>query len=352
MEIISSQKETSERSEEQNWPLLELSASKLFLFSGFEGCNENNNNLVTTLLDRASIKINGDSTSLPTDEEVWSIINSLEGACLQGKIMLCERLGVPYSYILYNYDYSFVLRYTVLIDRVEFEEKYNSFEAFSNWVQTIKGWTSSKDYKEIKDLPEFDKALRTAGCPWPTNIDCVAFDKDTDNPVAIIEFQNAKKTTVRKHMNNSFFLPTSDYPGKDDQRWRSQEIIRLQSGLPHLTIVWSQNEDSAIVKLLHNVAFPDYSDDNQYAKALKVFNQQLSKDPLKKRNSFYESIRGKYKSYSLGFYDNKMQTIFNNPPLSFESHTFPFLYGKRLKTLSKTEFLPYIEKLLLGFIQN
>lgn len=69
MHILSFRKETSERSETQNWVLAELSASTCFYFVGFEGCNENNEHKVTTVMDRLSIELDGpDNADLSADE--------------------------------------------------------------------------------------------------------------------------------------------------------------------------------------------------------------------------------------------------------------------------------------------
>lgn len=80
-----------------------------------------------------------------------------------------------------------------------------SYKEFSDWIASIKGWRSTKPFREREDLPYFDKMLRQAGCAWPTNIDCFISNQDFE-PIAILEFQNAKNTEVLKHCNNEFFL--------------------------------------------------------------------------------------------------------------------------------------------------
>ena len=358
MLIYQFQKETSERSEMHNWVLSELSASKLYYYAGFEGCNENLDNTCTAILDRASIEVSGNLDDLPSIESVRNVVSELEGVSLSGKINFCNRLGIPFTYILYNYDNEFVLRYEFSLKGTVFRERYNSFQAFSEWIQSIKQWTSGKKYREIADLPEFDKALRRSGCPWPTNIDCVAFSIN-HTPLAIIEFQNAKTTGVLWHNNNSFFLPYWDSysksykRGRDEQRWRSQDILRLQSELPHLTIVWSQKEDSAIVKLLDTVAFPDYGANNVekvYMKSLNDYRISIEKNPRERKNDLYHSIRSRFRTYHLNFNDGHMGTIVNEPPLSFEEKTFPFLYGKRYPASQKGQFRLFFEGILSSFI--
>lgn len=354
MDIKSFRKETSERSEHQNWVLEELSGSSVLYFTGFEGCNENSSFQATAILDRSLIDVSGSIDDPPPIEQVIALIESNEGRALQGKINFCSHLGFPYTYVLYNYEHHFVLRYE-LTDKIPvLREKYISFETFSQWIQSIKQWESYKWFRENPDLPVFDKALREAGCAWPTNIDCVAFNND-HQPVALIEFQNAKKTGVRNHSNIYYFLPVKGYyggfkKGPDEQRWRSQEILRVQSGLPHLTIVWSQEEDFVIVKRLEKVVFPDYSDEKKsqtYVQALAMMNiaiQGKQKDVI---NQCLQSIGNKYSSYYLSNVDGKVSIVPVNPPLSFTERTFPFIYGHRYPEMIKGDVKSEIEKLLI-----
>ena len=283
------------------------------------------------MLDRSSIDISGNTDTPPPIEQVKELINNLEGRTLQGKINFCTLLGLPYTYILYNYEHQFVLRYELTNNNPVLIERYPSFKAFSEWIQSIKQWVSSKGFRESPDLPEFDKALRRAGCAWPTNVDCISFSND-DQPVALIEFQNAKKTGVRNHSNLIYYYPVVDTYnggfrlGPDEQRWRSQEILRVQSGLPHFTIVWSQNENIIIVKQLERVIFPDYSD-RQKAKSyiieLGKLNLALQMRDREAKNKWYASICAKYSSYQLLNNDRIINAAQINPPLNYTQRTFP-----------------------------
>lgn len=354
MNVIQLSKETSERSETQNWVLEELASSSDFYYAGFEGCNENSSFIVTAILDRASIKVEGDINVLPDSETVKKSIIELEGNSIWGKIQFCHLLGIGFSYILYNYEHQFVLRYEFNNEGFFFRESYSSFEAFSKWIQTIKQWTSKKKYREKNDLPEFDKALRRAGCPWPTNIDCVVYHK-THKPIALIEFQNAKKTKVASHSNNAFFFPNYVFnyqylkPGQDEQRWRSQEILRLQSRLPHFTIVWSQNEDVVIMKQLDQVTFPDYDHcknkdaKDAYMKLLHDYYETLIKGGDKQK--YYNSICNNTSSYYLNFVGGVMRKHYCYPPLSIESKTLPSIYGERFQPSRRDQFRVFAESI-------
>lgn len=350
MEIVDFRKETSERSERQNWVLDELSASTIFYFSGFEGCNEDSSDVVTAIMDRASISITGDPLILPDIETVIHAIEGIEGKTLRGKINFCKRIGLTYTYILYNYQFEFVLRYEFNDDKLCFMQRYDSFASFSRWIQSIKKWNSGKGYENASDLPLFDIKLREAGCPWPTNIDGVVYDI-YHNPVAILEFQNAKKTTVPKHFNNLYFFPDKITPrkeGKDEQRWKSQEILRLQTCLPHFTIVWSQDEDIVIFKQLYSVSFAnDYLDNNpDYYQALVNFQIDLKRTPKDYKKENYARICASFQSYRYRFENGRMNKIISNPPLSCDEYTFPFLYGKRFTPCKKGSVMNSFEAIL------
>ncbi|MBQ7812461.1 MAG: hypothetical protein IJ394_07895 [Bacteroidales bacterium] len=350
MTVLAFRKETSERSDMQNWVLTELSASTFFYFVGFEGCNENNEHKVTTVMDRLSIELDSlDNADLSADE-VLRIIKTNEGEHLIGKVKFCELLGFPYTYILYCYANEYVWRYEVGLDEIVLKQTYASFEEFSKWIQEIKGWRSNKDFRERQDLPKFDLALRKAGCPWPTNIDCVAFDRE-HNPIAMIEFQNTAKVGVIDHYNNAYYFPRRNNmtAGADEQRWRSQEILRVQSGLPHYTIVWSKSEEIIVIKKLECVTFPDYSDPQtyeEYITDLADYGEMLLEDPYNIKNSQYDKIRKMYSSYSLDYYLNNMNKESHLPPLDIKERTYPFIYGRRLGTYEKERVVRTIEEIL------
>lgn len=263
-------------------------------------------------------------------------------------------LGCPYTYILYCYANEYVWRYEVGLDEIVLKQTYASFEDFSEWIQEVKGWRSNKGFRERQDLPKFDIALRKAGCPWPTNIDCVAFDRG-HNPIAVIEFQNTAKVGVSVHYNNAYYFPRRNnmtnelYVGTDEQRWRSQEILRVQSGLPHYTVVWSNSEDIAVIKKLECVIFPDYSDPEtcgEYIADLADYGEMLLEDPHNIKNVQYDKIRKRYSSYSLDYNLNNMNKEFHLPPLDIKERTYPFIYGRRLRSSEKENVMCAMEEIL------
>ena len=172
MAFINYRKETSERSDATNWAKKILIEKTGLFFDAIEGCNENNNNVVTHLFERARVDfVPGES--LETD--VLSEIILLETPeVLQRKINFANTFNCPLTYVLYCNEKEAVWVYTISdLITCKFIVSYDTYHAFSDWIYTIKGWRSTKPYREREDLPYFDKALRRAGCAWPTNIDCL-----------------------------------------------------------------------------------------------------------------------------------------------------------------------------------
>lgn len=263
MAFINYRKETSERSDATNWAKKILIEKTGLFFDAIEGCNENNNNVVTHLFERARVDfVPGES--LETD--VLSEIILLETPeVLQRKINFANTFNCPLTYVLYCNEKEAVWVYTISdLITCKFIVSYDTYHAFSDWIYTIKGWRSTKPYREREDLPYFDKALRRAGCAWPTNIDCFVSNQYSQ-PIAILEFQNANNTEVAMHCNNDFFLGKHTRINQDGyiqydndvRRWQSQEILRVQSGLRLFIITWSQKSTDFILKEVDVISFPN-----------------------------------------------------------------------------------------------
>lgn len=98
MAFINYRKETSERSDATNWAKKILIEKTGLFFDAIEGCNENNNNVVTHLFERARVDfVPGES--LETD--VLSEIILLETPeVLQRKINFANTFNCPLTYVL------------------------------------------------------------------------------------------------------------------------------------------------------------------------------------------------------------------------------------------------------------
>lgn len=347
-------KESSERSDNQNWAKQSLINNTVYHFDSIEGCNQNTNNVVTHLIERARVYYN--DTTTDSDDVVLQNIINLEGSeTLLRKINFASTFGLNLSYTLYSDEYSIVWLYDISsISSCRFVQIFKTYGDFSKWISTIKGWSSSKPFREKDDLPHFDKELRRLGTAWPTNIDC--FISNSENiPIAILEFQNAKDTSVAGHCNNEYFLCKQVYTNafgfptyRDDiRRWMSQEILRVQSNLRLFVITWSQNESDFILKEIELITFPNlpyqqnWNLTNQYKAALHKFVNARTQ-----ANAF--EIASKYSTLNLKYHGMSMQVIINNPPLSTKDKTFPLIYYSYKQLIKgEREELPNLFKSLI-----
>jgi hypothetical protein len=360
MALNNFRKETSERSDEANWAKNLLIAHSGYYLDSIEGCNQNANNIVTHLIERARVDDIGGEKS--TKEAIINQIIALEGKeTFLRKIRFAKCYGLPLSYALYCDETEKVyLLYFHSLDEVEAFKTFSSYKEFADWIAEIKGWKSNKAFREMQDLPNFDKALRKAGTPWPTNIDCFISNKENE-PVAILEFQNAKNTNVANHCNNDFFLCKMTGTNQwgytvyhdDIRRWTSQEILRVQSNLRYFIITWAQSETDFILKEVEIITIPHFPDKDgkpnwDYINAYKRdMNRYVTKN---KDQGEQKNIEQKYKTYNLDYDDVAMNMVVNEPPLSYENRTFPSIYynSKELVQTGREELVKkFVEHLNL-----
>lgn len=243
MALKNFRKETSERSDQANWAKSLLIEKSGYYLESIEGCNQNAENKVTHLIERA--RVDYDPSVKATTEDIIASIIALESEnVLLRKINFALCYSLPLSYALYCDENENVFFFNFhSLTKIDFVKQFKSYKEFADWIAVIKGWKSNKSFREIQDLPFFDKALRKAGTPWPTNIDCFICN-NSNQPLAILEFQNARNTKVAHHCNNDFFLCKISRKNQlgytvyheDIRRWTSQEILRVQSGLKYLIL--------------------------------------------------------------------------------------------------------------------
>ncbi|MFT6335458.1 MAG: hypothetical protein ACJATI_002213 [Halioglobus sp.] len=347
MQLSNYRKESSERSDAANWAKHQLISDTNFFFDGIEGCNQNANNQTTHLFERAQVDIDFDGKR---DKQVVlsSIIELETENVLQRKINFATTFGLPLLYVLHNDQsgFVFVLEFRNTKD-AEIVRSFRSYEGFGQYLAKIKGWKSTKKFREYDDLPHIDKVLRKCGTPWPTNIDCFCSD-EKGQPIAIIEYQNAKAIGVLKHNNNDYFLckqksivntergPKTIYHD-DIRRWTSLEILRVQSGLPLVVITWSQIEAHFQLKEIETITFPDFEMDkpedrwsrmSQYKKDL----HRLAFDPTE---ADFQVICNR-KSMSFSKENNNLVEVKHVPTLTRKEKTFPHIYWKRKAAVSNS----------------
>ena len=325
-------KETSERSDTTNWAKQCLIRNTPYHYEGIEGCNENNNNVVTHLLERARVNYDG-RNDMPIADVLSEIVKLETVPVLIRKINFAKAFGLNLSYVLYCDETQGVWLYEFdSIDSLIFVQYFSSYKDFSNWIASIKGWKSSKPFREIDDLPLFDKILRKEGCAWPTNIDCFVSDEN-NQPIAVLEFQNANTISVKEHCNNEYFLCKQTYTNKwgyiayhdDIRRWVSQEILRVQSGLRLFVITWEVGSVDFVLKEVEIITFPllpyknNWTLHGQYQADMHAFAVNKTRENALK-------IAKKYNTYNLEYDAPQMKTVVNNPPLNGKDKTFPYIY--------------------------
>lgn len=351
MKASNFRKESSERSDSSNWAKNLLIEKTPYYFDSIEGCNQNQDNQVTHLFERARIDLDGSLQDLSSEELLSEIINVEGKDSLIRKINFANCFGLSLHYVLYCDEKELVFLYEIQsINSLNLIKQFNTYSEFSEWIGIIKGWKSSKPFRERNDLPYFDKCLRKAGTAWPTNIDCFVCD-EKNIPVCIIEFQNAETIGVLQHCNNDYFqckILNSD----DIRRWTSQEILRVQSELKLLIITWAQDSLDFQIKELDRVTIPYFIKDNRFNKDyMDKYRGALNKYVNKNRDKrFEDNIAENVKTYNLIKEGNSIKTITNEPVLSYENKTFPALYySKKEKTQNNKEalvdvFLKILEK--------
>ena len=93
-------KETSERSDTTNWAKQCLIRNTPYHYEGIEGCNENNNNVVTHLLERARVNYDG-RNDMPIADVLSEIVKLETVPVLIRKINFAKAFGLNLSYVLY-----------------------------------------------------------------------------------------------------------------------------------------------------------------------------------------------------------------------------------------------------------
>lgn len=341
MKLYNFRKESSERSDAANWSKQMLINKTDFFFDGIEGCNQNAQNQTTHLFERAhvDIDINGEKSKGNVLQSIYDL-ETKDG--LKRKINFASSFGLPLSYVLHNDRLRYVFLITFRsVEDMKLERSFDSYEGFGHFLAKIKGWKSTKKFREYDDLPLIDQLLRKNGTPWPTNIDCFCATKE-GKPIGIIEYQNAKQIGVLNHSNNDYFLcrqksikktpngPKVNYHD-DIRRWTSQEILRVQSGLPLYVITWSQTEAHYQLKEVKKITFPDFDLSNPDRKGwirMGEYKEDLHRFTMDPSEADYKVICNR-NSFSFYREDGTVKTEKHKAILSRNEMTFPHIYWNR-----------------------
>lgn len=339
-------KESSERSDSKNWAKKQLIDAADYFYESIEGCNQNSYNITTMILERLRVDcVDGVPSS---DGEVKDAIVNAEGGRdhLLRKFNFAKVLHCDFYYVLYCMENQMVWLYSIKPNDFHLAKTFSSINDFSKWISENKGWGSKKAYHK-NDLPEFDKQLRNCdcGCPWPSNIDCIVFNKE-QQPIAIIEYQNADDTTVIEHSNNYRFLygqtrynniTKQSEIDEDLRRWKTQEIVRLQGNLRFFILTWDEKVSDYIIKEVERITFPeckDKADEEKFEEYKKLFHRYVNATDKSERSALGLTIMNESNAYYLSFdkANHKMKKRKLTPVLSYSDKSFPLIYYKFKQT--------------------
>lgn len=340
MQLINFRAENIFSKSKNSWARKEIESINQFRISSINGFSQSSKNQTTHILERALVDI--DIQGEKSKEAILSQLIDLEtGSGLQRKINFAKHLGLPLHYVLHNPRSGrvYVLELYNLVD-VKIAKAFKSYEAFAGYISEIKGWKSKKELLAKKGLPELDNALRKHKSPWPANLDALLFDANSQ-PVAILEFQNAKTTLVEKVDMNDYFLCKKMKRQKvggyekivffdDIRRWMSLELLRVQSQLPLINIVWSPDQSTYQINVVDQITFPDFAtyDTHHPWENVEEYKMLLHDFAIEHSEETEKPIRMK-KALSFWKLGNRNQEVFHNPPLSFKEKSFPYIYWKK-----------------------
>ncbi|WP_432693990.1 hypothetical protein ACRBU7_14410 [Priestia aryabhattai] len=246
MELIFESSERNDRNNNARKKLEELNYN-LITFEGYTV----KSNKVSLLLDRAKL-ISKKPINLPVLFE--KIKEELEDS-FNVKETFANQLDIPWYFVVYREDETSVI--LDMLNNGKEVKRFNTFEDLGKWTTDYREYVMKSRYEE-DGLPEIDVKMRASNIPWPGNMDkALCFNGEV---VAIIEFQNTSRVSVKKHDNNQFFKPTYNAYGKitrkgDEFRWKALDILKQHAKLPLLVIVWSTQEDIVGLKLVDNIIY-------------------------------------------------------------------------------------------------
>lgn len=261
--MLSIKFETSERGDSLNWVKDAILKSGLALLA-FEGYTVKSSK-VSLLLDRGCF--DDECVSIDADELFKTLIN-IPQFQLNAKIEFAKKLQCRYAFFCYSYKNEKSLVFELSENGAKLMAKFENYKKFADWTMGFRDLVMKSPYEE-SGLPDIDIALRKLGIPWPGNLDYALLKEQL--PTALIEFQRTIKASVKVHCNNTWFLSTGARKG-DVNRWLAIDIIRKQSGLPLLVIVWSTAEKSIKLKLVERIVYPE---DAESPKGLRYKTKEL-----------------------------------------------------------------------------
>lgn len=114
---------------------------------------------------------------------------------------------------------------------------FNSCKELADMMYQLTGKKEQKHFYYSSKLKCIDKCLRNYGVPYPGNFDGIIYNKDTLDPVMVIEFSKVKwKNSLEEHLN-SYCSDNSRFWKEDKNRWNVLFKLKLKLNIP-VYIVW------------------------------------------------------------------------------------------------------------------
>lgn len=180
------------------------------------------------------ININGEfSASIEAFDmeagEVFNVESAFTINEFKAKILLSERLDIPFYIIVYPFRADFFVIYKIQgnSNKITVESIKNySFNDFIIWWKSLKGTIQTKPLNEAGSRiakSKVDEILFKNGLAWGGNIDGFIISKEKDNILAILEKRVSNKFDINTYDPASFFK----YRGGDYYTWLP--LVRLSN---------------------------------------------------------------------------------------------------------------------------
>lgn len=321
--------------------------SKKYQVHQLDGWSLDKDNRVTHVFQKVHLQV----FSSIVDFE--SFVEELATGFLDENFLLYKNAAALFGAKHYVLVHSEVPRQKIMVleavgEGFAFVKEFDGYRKFSSWLEKIRGYKSKQNYVLNRELSIFEDILRSSGTNWQVPSNLFITDEE-QNLLGLIKTQHIQKYTLEKHSNNIFFLGLSN---KDDRkRWLSQEIIRIQSGLPLFVIVADSKNKDYSLKVIDNIVFPIKDVDGGVSEILHRYALALWTNKQDMADVLYKAICETVSTFT--FYkdseNNKIIKHVLEQPLSLENKTFPNIYYKSkmvVKGEGFTNICKNMEKLL------
>lgn len=159
-----------------------------------------------------------------TKEEIFTLELAFTPLELHAKMLISEKLKVPFYIITYIEDTSFFSVHTIVRNNsdvlIESIDRY-SFDKFIQWWKNLKGTLQTKSLSEAGKRiakSKIDQVLATESLSWGGNIDGFILSKDGEKILGVLEKRLSTKASINTYDPANYFRATH-YRGGDYNTW-------------------------------------------------------------------------------------------------------------------------------------